>query len=220
MRYLYMEQIIIFYCQYRAASHAKQAVLIPKPVLFMLATQCPGLCCPLETNFWWFQNSTVDERHSSTQNLLSLDFLKGFFLDRWEVFVLHPSTKIQQLSSTFQVYWVLTDHVSFGWGDAGWNQVFSCNQFGDFFLDRWEVFILHPSTKSPDSCQALFEFYWWMTDDVSFEWAFTSYNQVLSCKQFGDFSLNRWEMFVPNKGSSSSLNKNSQQLSSTFWIIE
>ncbi len=28
MRYLYMEQIIIFYCQYRAASQGKQAVLI------------------------------------------------------------------------------------------------------------------------------------------------------------------------------------------------
>ncbi len=31
MRYLYMEQVIIFYCQNRAASYAKQAVLIPKP---------------------------------------------------------------------------------------------------------------------------------------------------------------------------------------------
>jgi len=27
----YMEQVIIFYCQYRAASHAKQAVFLPKP---------------------------------------------------------------------------------------------------------------------------------------------------------------------------------------------
>jgi len=51
MRYLYMEQIIVFYCQYQAASHAKQAVLNSKPDLFMLATQCPGLCCTLETNF-------------------------------------------------------------------------------------------------------------------------------------------------------------------------
>jgi len=58
MRYLYMEQIIIFHCHYRAASHAKQAVLIPKTihqvynvVLVMLATQHPGGCCPLETNF-------------------------------------------------------------------------------------------------------------------------------------------------------------------------
>ncbi len=174
----------------------------------MLATQCSALCCPLETNFWWFQN----ERHSSTQKMLSLDFLKGFECwlimfwlnellqvtirslvasnsvtffstdERSSFFI--PPQKTQQLSSTFEFYWVLTDHVSFGWGDAGWNQVICCKQFGDIFLDRWEVFVLHPSTKSPDSCQALFEFYWWMTEHVSFEWAFTSYNQVLSCKQW------------------------------------
>ncbi len=63
-----------------------------------------------------------------------------------------------------------------------------------------------------------FKIYWVMTDHVSFEWGYTSCSQVFSCKQFGDFSLDRWEMFVPNKGSSSSLNKKSQQLSSTFWI--
>jgi len=51
MRYLYMEQILNFYCQYRAASHAKQAVLITKPDLFMLAMQWPGLCCTLEAFF-------------------------------------------------------------------------------------------------------------------------------------------------------------------------
>ena len=31
------------------------------------------------------------------------------------------------------------------------------------FLDRWEVFVLHPSTKNPDSCPALFAFIeWWL----------------------------------------------------------
>ena len=31
--------------------HAEQAVLIPKPDLFMLATQYPGLCCTLRLFF-------------------------------------------------------------------------------------------------------------------------------------------------------------------------
>jgi len=31
-----------------------------------------------------------------------------------------------------------------------------------------------------------------MTDHVSFEWAFTSYNQVFSCKQFVDIFLDGW----------------------------
>jgi len=50
--------------------------------------------------------------------------------------------------------------------------------------------------KNPDSCQALFEFYCLMTDDILFEWGYTSYNQVISCKQFGDFFLDRWEVFI------------------------
>ncbi len=227
MRYLYMEQIIVFYCQYRAASHAKQAVLIPKPVLFLLATQCPGVCCPLETIF--------------------LVMLK--FNCWWETFIPLPKTVEPWLPERS---WVLTDDVSFGWDYTSCSQVFSCKQFGDFFLDRWEMFVLHPSTKNPDSCQALlnciewwlscfvwmrlhklqpglqlqairwlfsrqmrdvcssilnkksrqlsstFEFYWVMTDDVSFEWGYTSCSQVFSCKQFGDFFLDRWEMFAPH----------------------
>jgi len=71
--------------------------------------------------------------------------------------------KSRQLSSTFEFYWVMTDHVLFGWGYTSCSQVFSCKQFGDFFLDRWEMFVLHPSTKNPDSCQALLNFIeWWL----------------------------------------------------------
>ncbi len=211
----------------------------------MLATHCSALCCPLETNFWWFQISTVDERHSSTQKMLSVDFLKGFecwlimfwlnellqVTTSWSLVASNsvtffstderssffmPPQKTQQLSSTFESYWVLTDHVSFGWGDAGWNQVICCKQFGDFFLDRWEVFVLHPSTKNPDSCQALFEFYCLMTDDILFEWGYTSYNQVISCKQFGDFFLDRWEVFVLHP---STKNPDSCQALSEFYCL-
>ena len=141
-------------------------------VLFMLATQHSGLCCPFETNFWWFQNSTVDERRSSFyKNMLSLAFLKG--LECWlsmshlnELFEIAtrssaPSNLVtfprqmrgvrsssfhkmfRQLSSTFEFYWLLTEHVSFGWAFTSYNQVFSCKQFGDFFStdERCSFFI-------------------------------------------------------------------------------
>ena len=109
------------------------------------------------------------------------------FSNRWEVFVLHPSTKgSRQLSSTFCVHWVMTDHIMFRRGNTGCSQVISCKQLGDFFLDRWEVFVLHPCTKKPWQLSSTFEFYCLMTDDVSFGWPHTSYSQVFSCKQFGD----------------------------------
>ena len=139
---------------------------------------------------YWVMTDDVSFGWASTScsQVFSCKQFVDFVLDRWEMFVPHPLTKNpRQLSSTFEFYWVLTDHVSFGWGDTGCNQVFSCKQFGDFFLDRWEVFVLHPCTKTPDSCQALFEFYWWMTDAVLFEWGHTGYTQVISCKQFVDF---------------------------------
>ena len=42
--------------------------------------------------------------------------------------------------------------------------------------------------------------FWVMTDYVMFEWGGTSYNQVLSCKQFSHFFLDRWEVFfIPPK---------------------
>ncbi len=159
MRYLYMEQIFFFNCQYRAASHAKQA------------------------------------SHAKSRGVCSSSLPK----QPW------------QLSSTFEFYWVLIDHILFEWGHTGCNQVFSCKQFGDFFLDRWEMFVLHPFTKKSWQLSSTFCIYWVMTDHVLFERAFTSYNQVFSCKQFGDFFLDRWEMFVLPPST-----KKSRQLSSTF----
>ena len=120
--------------------------------------------------------------------------------------------KSRQLSSTFELCWVMPDPVSFEWGDTSCSPVFRCEQFDDFFsaderswffilpqkiltvvkhfcfllsddwwcfvwmrlyklqpglqlqairwlcLDRWEMFVPHPFTKSPDSCQANLNF--------------------------------------------------------------
>ncbi len=158
----------------------------------MLATQCPALCCSLKTNF----------------------LVISKFNCWWETFILLQKNVEPWIPERS---WVLIDHVSFGWGDTSCSQVFSCKPFVDFFLDRWEVFILHPSTKNPDSCQALFEFIeWWL---VLFEWAFTSYNQDFSCKPFVDFFLDRWEVFVLHP---STKNPNSCQAllnSIDWWLI-
>ncbi len=78
-----------------------------------------------------------------------------------DVCSLSLNKKTWQLSSTFEFYWLMTDDVSFEWGYTSCSQVSSCKQFGDFFLDRWEMFVPHPLTKTPDSCQALLNFIDW-----------------------------------------------------------
>ena len=111
--------------------------------------------------------------------------------------------KSRQLSSTF---WTLltADHVLTECGHTTCNQVFSCKHFGDFVPNRREVFILHPSIKNPDSCQALAESSWLISDHVLIEWGHTSCKQVNSCFQ------------QTRAVRSSSLHKMSRQLSSTF----
>ena len=77
MRYLYMEQIIVFIANI-------DQLPMPSKLCWLQNQSCS--CWPrsaqdfaaLLTSFWWFQNSTVDERRASTQKLLSLDFLKAF----------------------------------------------------------------------------------------------------------------------------------------------
>ena len=103
-----------------------------------MALQCPALCCPLETIF----------------------LVISKFECWWETFIL-----LQKIVEPWipERSWVLIDCVLFEWGDTSYNQVFSCKQFGDFFLDRWEMFVPHPLTKNPDSCQALLNFIeWWL----------------------------------------------------------
>ncbi len=59
----------------------------------------------------------------------------------------------------------------------------------DFFLVIskfncwWGMFILLRKFAEP----WILERSWVMTDHISFEWAFTSYKQVFSCKQFSEF---------------------------------
>ena len=132
----------------------------------------------------------------------------------------------------FCTFWAMTDDVSFEWAFSNYNQMFSCKQLCVFFLtdDR------SSPKKSFDSCQARqrfldsyrdlhktkfwqlssrFECYWMMIDHVLVEWAFTSYNQVFSCKQFRNIFFDRGVR-------SSSLNTKRWQLSSNlefYWQL-
>lgn len=140
MRCLYMKQINIFDCQYRAASHAKQAVLIPKPDYFMLATQCPGLCWTLEAFFCYFKIQLLRDVHPSTQNCRALNSKR----------VLSGDWSPVSFESAFT------------------SQVFNCHQFSVFFLDGWDTSVPHPLTHISHSCQAFLNLF--TDDCLCFVW--------------------------------------------------
>ncbi len=136
------------------------------------------------------------------QQVLSCKQFVDFFLDRWEVFVLHPSQKKHdscQALLNFIECWLIIFCLNEVIQAATRSSAIS-NSVTFFLTDErcstnGSLFI--PSQKNPDNCLALFAFIEWCTDHVLFERAFTSYNQVFSCKQFGDLFLDRWGMFVP-----------------------
>ncbi len=177
---------------------------------------------------------------SKLQPGLQLQVIWWLSLDRWEVFVLHPSTKCFdscQALLNFIDCWLSMSHLDELLRvtircSAVSNSVTFSRQMRDVrssslhnkvltavwhflhFIDWWLIMIClnsllqvttrssaasnsltfswqmrgahSSSTKKPRQLSSTFEFYWLMTDHVSFEWAFTSYNQVFSCKQFGD----------------------------------
>ncbi len=193
MRYFYMQQIIIillpisssFPCQ-ASCIDSKIIHQVYSLVLFMLATQCPALCCPLETFFWWFQNSTVDERCLSLHKPRQVSCT--FTVTECSLIMSHLNKVIQVAAKSLAASSSLTFSrqmrgvrssslhkspdscqallhlLSVDWSCSVWmrwykyHQVFSCKQFGDFFLDRWQMFVPHTLTKNPDSCQALLNF--------------------------------------------------------------
>ena len=127
MRYLYMEQIIIF--------------LLPISSSF----PCQASCVDSKT-------SLVHAGHAVPRTLLpSWDkfLVISNFNCWWETFVYTKNVECW-LPERF---WVLIDHVLVKWAFTSYNQVLSCKQFGDFFLDRWEVFVLHASTKNPTAVE-------------------------------------------------------------------
>ncbi len=105
----------------------------------------------------------------------------------------------------------MTDHVSFEWAFTSYNQVFSCKQFVDIFLDGWEVlFVLQTSTKIPDSCQALLNF---MVDDL---WCLV-WMKWYKLQPGLELQPIRWLFARRMRGvHSASLHKKPRQLSSTF----
>ena len=155
-------------------------------VIFMAGHAVPSTLLSSWDNFFgdFKIQMLMRDVHPSTKNCWALKSWKVLSLDwscsvwmRW--YKLQPSLWLQairwlfsrqmrdvcssslnknsrQLSSTCEFYWVMTDDVSFEWGYTSCSQVFSCKQFGDFSLDRWEVFVLHPLTKKPRQLSSTF----------------------------------------------------------------
>ncbi len=92
-----------------------------------------------------------------------------------------------QADLKFIEWWLIMSHLN---DLLQINQVFSCKQFGDFFLDRWETLI--PLTRHPDSCQAFFVFYWLIMACLNKVVQVAA--RSFSCEQLGDSFLDRWEM--------------------------
>ncbi len=115
---------------------------------------------PMPSKLCWFQNrpssllfSLVHAGHALLSTLLpSWDkfLVISNFNCWWETFVYTKNVECW-LPERF---WVLIDHVLVEWAFTSYDQlVLSCKQFGDFFLDRWEVFVLHASTKNPTAVE-------------------------------------------------------------------
>ncbi len=117
---------------------------------------------PMPSKLCWFQIQTSSCWPRSAQDFVGL--LRLFFVISklncwWGMFIL-----LQTIAEpwTLEGSWVMTDHVLFEWAFTSHNQVFSCKQFGEGFLDRWEMSVPHPLTQNSDSYQAFLNLF---TDD-------------------------------------------------------
>ncbi len=230
MRYFYMQQIIIillpisssFPCQ-ASCIDSKIIHQVYSLVLFMLATQCPALCCPLETFFWWFQNSTVDERCLSLHKPRQVSCT--FTVTECSLIMSHLNKVIQVAAKSLAASSSLTFSrqmrgvrssslhknpdscqallhlLSVDWSCSVWMRWYKLPPGLQLQAIRWlfsrqmtDVCSSYLNKKSRQ-LSSTFEFHWVLIDDVSFEWGYTSCSQVFSCKQFGDFFLDRWEVF-------------------------
>ncbi len=140
--------------------------------------------CQALLNFieWWLimfclnEVTQVAARSSAASNSVTF-----FSIDERCSFLIPP----QKTPTAVKHFWILLID---DWSCFVWMSFFKLQpgkQFGDLFFDRREVFVLHPSTKFLDSCQALLYLLsddWWCL----IWWGHTSCNQVFSCKQFGD----------------------------------
>jgi len=121
------------------------------------------LSSTFEFSDWWLIMSHLNEvMQAAIRSLAASNSVTFFSTDeRCSFFI--PPQKIPTAVKHFWIFWLMTSHVLLEWAFTFYDQVLSCKHFGDFFLDKWEVFVLYPLTKNPDSCQALLNFIeWWL----------------------------------------------------------
>ena len=170
--------------------------------------------------YWWLIMSHLNELlQVTTRSLAASSSLIFFSTDERCCSFFKPPQKSLTAVKHFWILWLMTYDVSFEWSGTSYNQVLSCSQFGDFLLDGWEVFILHPSTKKPRQLSSTFEFYLLMTDHVSFGWGGTGCCQVFSCKQFSVFFSTDEQGLPSCKSNSQVLHVNATVLSLPVQVL-
>ncbi len=127
------------------------------------SSPCQASCVDSKTIHQVYNLVLFMDGHAVPSTLLSSwDNFFGDFKIRMLMRDVHASTKNCWALNSWKV-------LSVDWSCSVWMRWYKlqpglcCKQFGDFFLDRWEMFVPHPLTKNPDSCQALLNFIeWWL----------------------------------------------------------
>ena len=208
------------YCRSRAASHAKQAVLIPKQTCLCWLRSAQDFARLLRTFFLWIQllmrdvhppkkcRALTSQKFLSWLIMLQLNMITRVAARSWEQFseyvtffsideqcsfFIPSAVGRQQLSSTFEFHWQLIIFLLNEDLQVTIKQVF-------FAVSNSVTLLLSFSRCIPSFKKTFWQLsswlYWVMTDHVLVESAFTIYSQVFDCKQFGDFLLDRWEVFI------------------------
>ncbi len=131
----------------------------------------------LEGLEWWLMMSHLDEVIQVATSSSAVGNLVIFFLDRWEMFVLHPSTKILdscQALLNFIDWWLVMFCLDELFQVTTRSSAVSNSVTFSLTEERCSFFI--PPQNFPTAVKH-FSIYWVMTDDVSFEWGHTSCNQ-------------------------------------------
>ncbi len=134
----------------------------------------------LEGLEWWLMMSHLDEVIQVATSSSAVGKLVIFFLDRWEMFVLHPSTKILdscQALLNFIDWWLVMFCLDELFQVTTRSSAVSNSVTFSLTEERCSFFI--PPQNFPTAVKH-FSIYWVMTDDVSFEWGHTSCNQIFS----------------------------------------
>ncbi len=175
------------------------------------STRHPDSCQAISV-FYWLIMARLNKVVQVAARSFSCEQLGDSFLDRWEMLCipsLKKSSDCCQADLKFIEWWLIMFQLNvIVWVAA---RSFSCQQLGDFFSTDERCLFFHLSTKSLSwQLSSSFEFYWLMTERVSFEWDFTFRSSVVSssvnfCRQievclFFILHITSWQLASTSEG--------------------